>query len=217
MFDWGYAWRVLPDLLHGLVVTVEVTLMASAIALVLGLLMMAGRRSVAPVGWVVALVIDFIRSTPLLVQLYFLFFVLPDWGVLLSPMLTGVLGIGIHYAAYMSEVYRAGIASVPAGQWEAAESLHLSRVITWRFVVLPQAVRTVVPVLGNYVIAMFKDSALLSAIGVIELMATAKDLGAKSFQYLEPISAAGLLYLCVSLIASVFVLQIERRLATPGS
>src|SRR5690606_29780824 len=106
----------------------------------------------------------------LLIQLYFLYYVLPTTGIVLSPMVTGVIGLGLHYSSYTAEVYRAGINAVPRGQWEAARSLHLNRWQTYRHVILPQAIPPMIPVLGNYLIAMFKDTPLLSAITIVEML-----------------------------------------------
>jgi polar amino acid transport system permease protein len=212
-WDWGYAARIFPDLLRGLLVTIELTIAGSALALVIGLLFAIARRSkVAPIRLVVGFVVEFIRTTPLLVQLYFLYFVLPDFGILLSAVVTGIIGLGLHFGCYMSEVFRAGIASVPRSQWEAATSLHFSPFRTWYSVVLPQATRVVVPVLGNYVIAMFKDSALLATISVLELMARAQLIGAATYAYFVPLTMVGLMYFAVSFAASIGVRSVERRL-----
>jgi polar amino acid transport system permease protein len=213
-WDWGYAGHIFPQLLQGLEVTVKATLIGSVIAMLLGLLLAIGRRSRHRlVSWPIAWFVEFIRSTPLLIQLYFLFFVLPNLGITLGALTAGVIGLGLHYATYTSETYRAGIESVPRGQWEAARALNLSTRRTWIGVILPQAIPAVVPALGNYVNAMFKDSALLSAITVIELLGKAQDIGAQSFRYLEPITEVGVLFLVVSLTAALLVRRLEARLA----
>jgi polar amino acid transport system permease protein len=213
-WDWQFAGHIFPQLLRALVVTVEATLLGSAIAMVLGLLLAIGRRSHNRlVSWPIAWFVEFIRSTPLLVQLYFLFFVLPDLGVTLGPLTAGVIGLGLHYATYTSETYRAGIESVPRGQWEAARALNLSTRRTWVGIVLPQAIPAVIPALGNYVNAMFKDTPLLSAITVIELLGKAQQIGAQTFRYLEPVTEVGLLFLVVSLTVAMLVRRLETRLA----
>jgi len=213
IFDLRFAAEILPELLGALVVTVEAALLGTLLALVLGLVWAVVRRSrrywmARPVRWIV----DFIRSTPLLIQLYFLYFGLPAFGVSASPLLTGILGLGLHYSTYCSEVYRAGIEGVPRGQWEAARALGFRRLDTWRRVVLPQAIPPIVPALGNYLISMFKDSPLLAAITVTELLQTAKIIGAEGFRYLEPLTLVGLLFLAVSLVASRGVRWLELRL-----
>jgi polar amino acid transport system permease protein len=155
--------------------------------------------------------VEFVRSTPLLIQLYFLYYVLPEYGLTLSPLVIGILALGLHYSCYTAEVYRAGIEAVPRGQWEAARALSLSPQATWRRVILPQAVPPTLPVLGNYLIAMFKDTPLLAAITVMEMLQTAKLIGAESFRYLEPLTITGVVFLVVSLAASCLVRHLETR------
>jgi polar amino acid transport system permease protein len=212
IWDWHFAGKILPDLLRGLVVTIEATLLGYAVALVLGLVWAILRRSPSRiVSQVVRWVVEFIRSTPLLVQLFFLFFALPSLGLTFSALVTGVVGLGLHYSAYTSEVYRAGIADVPAGQWEAATALNLPRRRVWFGVVLPQAVRKVIPTLGNYLIAMFKDSPLLLAITVPEMLHSAYDVGAKSLRFLEPMTIVGVLFVIVSVLSSLLLRRLEFR------
>ena len=214
-WDWSYALDILPELLRALVVTVEATVGGTTVAVIIGVMLAIGRRSpIAIVRLSIGFVVEFIRSTPLLVQLFFLFFVLPTYGLTLSPMATGILGLGLHFGAYMSEVFRAGIEAVPRSQWEAARALHLSRFRTWYSVVLPQALRVVTPVLGNYAISMFKDSALLSTISVLELMGRAQIIASQTYLYFVPLTLVGLLYFGVSYAASIGVRALERHLAT---
>jgi polar amino acid transport system permease protein len=213
IFDPQFAWSLLPELGRGLVVTVQATLGGMALALTLGLAAALARRSRRRwIAWPAGLAVEFVRSTPLLVQLYFLFYVLPSTGVQFSAFTTGVLALGVHYAAYCSEVYRAGLEAVPRGQWEAATALNLTRWQTYRRVVLPQAIPPVVPALGNYLVAMFKDTPLLSAITVLELLQRAKVIGAETFRYVEPLTLVGLLFLAVSLVAAAGVRALEVRL-----
>jgi polar amino acid transport system permease protein len=145
-WDWDFAFAVLPAILEGLLVTLQATVLGALLAYVLGLVFALLRRSpIRVISTVVWLIMEFIRSTPLLVQLFFLFYVLPLVGVTLSPMVTGVLGLGLHYATYTAEVYRAGIEAVPKGQWEAATALSLPTRRVWTAVVLPQAIPRVLP------------------------------------------------------------------------
>jgi polar amino acid transport system permease protein len=211
-WDWEFAGDILPLLLDGLWLTVKLTLLGITMAMVLGLVLAMLRRStVRAVSWPVAGFIEFIRSTPLLAQLFFLFFVLPSFGIVLSGFAAGVLGLGIHYASYTSESYRAGIQSVDRGQWEAATALNLPPRVVWSSIVLPQAVPTVLPALGNYLVAMLKDAPLASTITVIELLGTAKAIQSQSFRGLEPFTLAGILFLAVSVPAAFFVRFLERR------
>ncbi|ADE15778.1 ectoine/hydroxyectoine ABC transporter, permease protein EhuD [Nitrosococcus halophilus Nc 4] len=214
VFDWQYALDILPDLLRGFWVTIQATFWGMTAALILGLAWAILRRSAIRImATITAWVVEFIRSTPLLVQLYFLFFVLPEFGVTLSPFLTGVVGLGLHYSTYTSEVYRAGIEGVPEGQWEAAIALNMSRFHIWKAIILPQAIPPVIPALGNYLIAMFKDTPLLAAITVMELLQTAKLSGAETFRYLEPLTLVGLLFLVISLLSSRLIRKLEARFA----
>lgn len=211
-WDWEFAGDILPLLLDGLWLTIKLTLLGITMAMVLGLVLAMLRRStVRAVSWPVAGFIEFVRSTPLLAQLFFLFFVLPSFGIVLSGFAAGVLGLGIHYACYTSESYRAGIQSVDRGQWEAATALNLPPRVVWSSIVLPQAVPTVLPALGNYLVAMLKDAPLASTITVIELLGTAKAIQSQSFRGLEPFTIAGILFLAVSVPAAFFVRFLERR------
>jgi polar amino acid transport system permease protein len=212
IWDWHFAGKILPDLLRGLRVTVEATLLGYLLAAVLGLVWAVLRRSPSPlVSQTVRWIVEFVRSTPLLVQLFFLFYVLPSTGVRFSALVTGVVGLGLHYSAYTAEVYRAGIAAVPRGQWEAATALNLPRRRVWLGVVLPQAISKVIPTLGNYLIAMFKDSPMLLAITVPEMLGTAYAVGTHDFRYLEPMTIAGLLFVVVSVLASILIRRLEKR------
>lgn len=214
IWDQGFALSILPQLLEGLAVTLQVTLAGFAIAATLGLAIAILRRARVPgLSRVLDGYVQFVRGTPLLVQAYTAFFVLPAYGLRMSALATGVLVMGVNYSAYCAEVYRAGIEDVPSGQWEAATALSLSPTTTWGRVVLPQAVRSVVPVLGNYLVQMFKDSAVLAAITVFELLNAAQSIGSSSFRYLEPLTLAGLLFFLVSFPASHLFRTLERRLA----
>ncbi len=156
-----------------MLVTLQATLGGAVLAFVLGLFVALLRRSRNPfVSRPVGAVMEFVRSTPLLVQLFVVYYVLPDFGVKMTALMTGIIGLGVHYASYTSEVYRAGIDGVPKGQWEAAIALNLPRRWTWISVVLPQAVRRSLPALGNYLIAIFKESPQLSIITVVDVVAS---------------------------------------------
>lgn len=218
MWDWQCAFQSLPEILRGLRITLVAVAAGTIIALILGLVWAVARRSPRRiVAWPSLGLVEFIRSTPLLVQIYFLFYVLPRFGLTLSPLTTGILALGLHYSCYMSEVYRAGINSVNRGQWEACRALNLSRWQTWRHVVLPQAIPPIVPALGNYLIAMFKDTPLLSAITVLEMLERAKIIGNTSFRYLEPLTVVGLIFLALSLLSGVGIKWLEQHLKAAGS
>jgi polar amino acid transport system permease protein len=216
LFDWQFALQILPDLLRAAVYTVGITIVGFALALVGGLLLALLRRSRSRLlSWPATAVIEFVRSTPLLIQLYFLYYVMPEFGLTLSALAAGTLGIALHYSCYVAEVYRAGLNAVPRGQWEAASALSMSPWNVYSNIVLPQAIRPIVPALGNYLVAMFKDTPVLSAITVVELMLQAKNIGSQSFRYVEPITLAGLFFLIISIFVSLLVRKLEARLRLP--
>ncbi|MER7010006.1 ectoine/hydroxyectoine ABC transporter permease subunit EhuD [Saccharopolyspora sp. NPDC000359] len=215
IWDWEFTGRVVPDVLRGLLVTFEATVLGSVVAFALGLLLALLRRSrIRAVRGATWLFIEFVRSTPLLVQLYFLFNVLPGIGLRFSSLVTGVIGLGVHYACYTAEVYRAGIDGVPRGQWEAATALSLPTHRVWMSVVLPQAIPRVLPALGNYTISMFKETPLLLAIGVLDLVGAAQEAGSDAYRYVEPLTLAGICFLLVSYPASLLVRRLERRVGS---
>ncbi|MBZ9995147.1 ectoine/hydroxyectoine ABC transporter permease subunit EhuD [Mesorhizobium sp. BH1-1-4] len=211
-WDWNFVWEIMPTLIQGVKITILATLLGSVLAAIVGLGIALARRSPNKalsrgVGWVA----EFIRGTPLLVQLYFIFYVLPDIGILLPPLVAGVIGLGLHYGTYTAEVYRAGIDNVPRGQWEAAKACNLSARQTWSHIIIPQAIPPMIPALANYFIAMFKETPLLSAITVLELMNQAKSVANTYYRYLEPITLVGAFFLAISLISVVMLRWLERR------
>lgn len=212
-WDFSFALQVLPTIAQGRGLTVLITLVGTVIAMILGLALAVLRRlCVRPVALLASAFVEFVRDTPLLVQVYFLdFVVMPAMGLNLDALVTGILAIGINYSAYTAEVYRAGIEAVPRGQWEASRALNLSAAHTWIAVILPQAVPKVIPALGNYLIAMFKDTPILSSIGVLEMLERAQILGSQTFRYLEPMTEVGLLFLLLSYPSSLVVRRLEAR------
>ena len=211
-WDWDFVRQIMPTLLEGLKLTLLISLLAAVVAAVLGLVFAIARRSsVKAIALPVRALVAFIRGTPLLVQLYFIFYVLPDLGIVLSPLVAGVIGMGLHYATYTAEVYRAGIENVPRGQWEAARATNLSLRQTWVHVIIPQAVPPMIPALANYLIAMFKETPLLSAITVLELMNQAKSVANSSYRYIEPMTLVGVFFLAISLVSVVILRWLEHR------
>lgn len=213
-WDWDFFFSLVPDMLNALAVTAFATIYGFTVAVVLGLFLAIGRRSNNRlISWPFTAFIEFIRSTPLLVQLFFYFNGLPYFGVRLSPLQTVTIALGVHYATYCSEAYRAGINSVPKGQWEAAVALNLSPVTTWTRVVLPQAVPNILPALGNFLVAGFKDAPLGFVIGVPGLMFFANTVSSRVFRYIEPFILIGVGFLLVSLPAAWLVRRLEERIA----
>lgn len=214
---WVFAWSILPILLRGLLVTLQATLAGFAIAAVLGLLLAALKSARwRMLAWPARIVSEFLRDTPLLVQLFFLYYVLPDYGIVLPAFLTGALALGLQYSAYLSEVYRAGLQAVPLGQRQAASALGLNALSGFRYVVLPQALARIVPALGNYLISISKDVPLLGVVAVLEMLNVARIIGDRSYDYFTPLTMAGLIYLILSLISAALVRGLERRLQPPA-
>jgi polar amino acid transport system permease protein len=212
---WDYAWEVLPDLLVAFFkYTLGITLAAGVIAVVLGLVLALGRRSDSRIVSRVSFgVIEFVRSTPIPIQLFFVYFGMPSLGIRPSALITGILVLGVHYACYMAEVYRAGIDAIPKGQWEACTALSLSPQRTWRAVVLPQVIRRIVPSAGNQIIALFKETPFLIVVGVGEMVFVAQQFGSSTFRFIEPVTIAGLIFLAASYPTSVLMRKLEARLA----
>lgn len=207
--------HILPLLGEGAIVTIQATVFGFVLAAVLGLVFAILRMSSNPLLSIpVSGFVNFIRSTPLLIQLFFMFFGLPKLGIVLDALTVGILTLGVHFSTYCAEVYRAGLENIPKGQWEASIALNLSPFITFRDVIIPQAIPPVVPALGNYLVAMFKETPQLYGIAVVEMMLTAQEIGSESFRYTEPITLAGLFFLVLSLISAAGVRRVEYWLNT---
>jgi polar amino acid transport system permease protein len=215
--DLAFAISILPILMRGLVVTIQATALGFVIALVLGLVLALLRMvPLKIVSWPTAFFLEFVRDTPLLVQLFFLFFVLPDFGIVLPAFLTGAVALGLQYSGYTAEVYRAGLEAIPRGQWEAALALNMPGWLTFRDVVVPQAIPRIVPALGNYLVSMLKDTAILSAVTVLEMLNVATIIGDRTFRYFIPLTMVGGLYLVLTILSSMLVRFTESRLPKDG-
>lgn len=207
-FDWNWEFtaEILPRLLAATLNTLIAAGVGYAIAVVLGLVLaLAQRTPWTPLTKVVREFVEFIRSTPLVLQIFFVFYVGPQFGIRLSPWTAGMIAIGLHYSAYLSEVYRAGIEAVPRGQWESCRALNLSTRDTYLRIIIPQALPPSVAGMGNYLIGIFKDTPMLSVIGVAELMHTANAIGSEHYRFLEPYTLVGVIFLAISLPAAGFV------------
>lgn len=206
----------LPELLRGARVTVLLTLVIFAISVVLGLLVALGRMSPYRIIRIpLTVYVEFIRSTPGLVQIYYIFYVFPFWGLTLEAMTAGVVGLSLNYAAYLSEVFRSGIQSVAPTQREAATTLGLGYLQTLRFVILPQALRVVMPPLVNYLLSLFKDTSLLSVITIQELLFSGLLITSTTFNHFVIFTEIAIIYfiICypVALLASWLEGAIKRR------
>lgn len=216
-WQWDFTWEILPRLIAATGNTLLAAGLGYAIAVVLGLVFaLAQRTPYRVLTMVVREAVEFIRSTPLVLQIFFVFYVGPQFGVRLSPWTAGMIAIGLHYASYLSEVYRGGLESVPKGQWEAATSLNLSTARTYFRVIIPQALPPSLAGMGNYLVGIFKDTPMLSVIGVAELMHTATAIGSETYRYLEPFTMVGIIFLIISLPTAagirVFESWVRRKL-----
>lgn len=212
MWDWAFTFEILPQLARAAIVTIEATLLGFVLAAVLGLMLAIVRLAIPWTALPISAAVELIRSTPLLIQIFFIYFVFPSFGIVLDAFTAGVLALGVHYGAYCSEVYRAGFENVHRGQWEAAIALNLGSWTTFRDIIIPQAIPPVIPALGNYLVALFKETPLLSAIAVLELMQTAKIIGSETFRYTEPITLVGLFFLAMSLVSATAIRAVERTI-----
>lgn len=211
-----YALWALPWLLRGLWITLLATVLSFALAAVLGLgIVFLDSIPFRTIRIAIRGMVHFIRGTPLLVQLFCLYYLLPYLDLVLPALACGILGMGVHYATYLSQVYQAGIDGVPALQWEAARACNLTRWQTWRHIVLPQAIRPSMPVMGNYFMALLKETPLLSSITVMDMMGEASTFGDLHYRYLEPVTLVGALFLLTGLLTRGTIRMCGRILSSP--
>ena len=208
-----HAQDFLPILLKGAVVTVEVTvlsfLFSSVIGLALALMRLSPIKAVSAAG---ATIVNIIRGLPIIVQLFYIYFVLPDIGIQLSAFQAGVIGLGIAYSAYQAENFRAGIEAVDPGQREAAQAMGMRGTLIMRRVILPQAFRIALPPYGNTLVMMLKDSSLVSTITVAEMTRAGQLIASSTFQNMTVYTLVALLYLVMSLPLVFGLRKLERRM-----
>lgn len=205
----------LPALLKGAKLTVLLTLTIFVLAVLLGLLVALGRLSrYRLIRIPLTAYVELIRSTPGLVQIYYIFYVLPFFGFTLDAIPAGIAGLSLNYAAYLSEVFRSGIQSVPVTQKEAATTIGLSYFQTLRFVILPQAVRTVLPPIVNYLLMLFKDTSLLSVITIQELLFSGLLLAATTFKHHIILTEIAIIYFCICYPVALLSTYLENQLKT---
>ena len=207
---WEFTFEILPQMLWATLNTFMAAGLGYAIAAVVGLLFMLGQRTAYKVVNIPTReIVEFIRSTPLLVQLFFVYFVAPQFGLTLSAWVSAMFTIGLHYGTYLSEVYRGALEGVPKTQWEACRALNFSTSYTYQRIVLPQAFPIAIPGMGNYLVGIFKDTPLLATIGVAELFFTANALGAYTYRYLEPYTLVGIIFLVISVPTAMGIRRLE--------
>ncbi len=212
MFEWkwDFVWEIFPRLVEATGNTLLAAGAGYSIALVLGLFIALAQRSQYRwLTFVIREMVEFIRSTPLLLQIFFVFYVGPQFGIRLSPWMSGMIAIGLHYSCYLSEVYRGGLDSVPKGQWEAATALNMTKLQAYRRIIIPQAIPPALAGLGNYLVGIFKDTPMLSVIGVAELIHAANTIGSEHYRYLEPYTLVGIIFLAISLPSAGLIRAFE--------
>jgi polar amino acid transport system permease protein len=206
--EWG------PFILGGTQVTILLCVTSIIFATILAIFGAIARLSSNPIiNGVASLYVSLVRGTPLVVQIIFIFLALPQLGIRIPAIPAGIIALSFNYGAYMTEIFRAGIQAVPRGQREAAEALGMPEGQIMRRIVLPQAVRIVIPAIGNDFVAMIKDSALVSFIAVQELLWRAQNVGRQNFRSLEALLIAALVYWILTIVFSYFQERLERRMA----
>src|SRR5699024_2187758 len=203
-------------IIKGLWITAGLTIASFVFALIFGFVWTFLRRvPFKPFQWIVVWLMEFIRSTPPLVQLFFIYYAFPQIpviGMTLSPFISGMIGLGVHFSTYISEVYRSGIEGVDHGQTEASIALNLSTYKKWTKIILPQAIPPTIPMLGNYLIIMFKEVPLASTIGVIGILQLANNYGAKTWDYVEPLTIVAMLFLLLSYPSAILIKKLENKM-----
>jgi polar amino acid transport system permease protein len=212
-FHWSAVPGILPDLLRGLGITVLASVVIMVIAMVLALPVAFGRMSKRRLIRIPATIyVQVLRGTPVLLQLFYLYYVLPFAGIRLDPWTAGVIGMSLAYSAYLSEIYRAGIEAIERGQNEAGLALGMSRAKIMRVVILPQAFRIIIPPIGNIFIGLFKDTSLLSILTIREMMFEGQLLAASTFQHITIFTVTAVLYLAVCWPSAAIIDRFERKL-----
>lgn len=212
-FNWSLITDNLPLLLQGALVTIKITAFSVAAGFIIGMLAsIANLSSFKPLRWLVRIYVDVVRGTPMLVQIFLIYFALPQIiGQRIDPFIAAVTACSLNSGAYMSEIFRAGIQSINKGQMEAGLSLGLSWAQTMRYIVMPQALKAIIPPLGNEFIAMLKDSSLVSVIGFEELMRRGQLIIAKTYASAEIWTAVAIIYLVMTQVISHFIAYLERK------
>lgn len=211
--DFSIVGKYVRPLFTGLLVTLGITFVSLFIGTIAGILLAVAYRSGnRPVKWLITIYIEIWRNTPLLVQIFWMHFALPViTGISTSILFSGVLALTLQASAYLAEIIRSGIGSVPRGQWDAARSLGLRAYVTWYRIILPQALRTMLPALVNTAFSFFKGSTILSILGVRELLKMGSIISMHSHKPIEIMTTVGLIYLGIGLLFTVFYRYVEKK------
>lgn len=211
-FELPFLWRILITIIEALPLTLAITAAACIGSSFLGFSFEILRRSTPAMGYLMRFVIDFIRSTPILVQIYFFYYVLPYYGVVLPGTIIGGLALSLYYSGYLAEVFKAGIDTVPRGQTEAAKAIGLAPLDVTMRVIAPQMLRNIAAPMGNFFISILKSTPYLGTIGVAEMMGTTLEIASDTFRYAEPMILLGIVFFVIAATMAWFVRRLEERL-----
>lgn len=214
-FDLAFAASTVPTILSVIGTTVGVALLSCAGASILGFSFEIVRRAGSAPGYLMRFAIDFIRSTPVLAWLYFLYFALPHYGVTLPALVVGILGLSVYFSGYLAEVFKAGIDAIPTGQAEAAKALGLKRTDVVFFILAPQMLRNVAAPIGNHFVSILKATPYLAVIAVPEMLGSAFDIASNTYRYAEPLTVVGIVFLLLALTIVHIVKLLERKFLEP--
>jgi len=205
----------LPGLLAGTWITIQITVLGAILAVACAVAAAVAKLyGMMPVRWLAVVYIETFRGTSALVQLFWLFYVLPDFGITMEPMTAAVVALGLNLGAYGAEVVRGAIQAVPRGQWEATTALNMTRIAALRRIILPQAFVAMIPPWGNLLIELLKATSLVSFITITDLTFWAQQMNQTTLRTVQVFTLALLMYLCLSLIITYAVRTVERRAGT---
>ncbi|WP_366922126.1 amino acid ABC transporter permease [Metallumcola ferriviriculae] len=208
----------IPILLEGALITVEITGLSLVLALIIGMVTALLRISNSVILRKTAgFYISLIRGTPLLVQLMYVYFVLPEFGLRLTPSVSAIIGLSLYEGAYLAEIFRAGIQSIGKGQFEAAYAIGMNHSTAMRIIILPQAIKNVLPPIGNSAILLLKNSSLAAVIAVNELMHTGELLATSTFRNLEIFTLVAVMYWLLHYPLAVIADYLERKMKSDSS
>lgn len=214
-FDLAFALSNVPLILNSIGMTLLVAVVSCLGASLIGFSLEIGRRHIGALRPLIGFVIDFIRSTPILVWLYCLYYALPTYGVRLDALTVGMVGLSIYFAGYLAEVFKAGIDAISSGQGEAAKAVGLGSRDTVVFVIAPQMLRNIAAPMGNYFVSILKATPYLAVLAVPEMLGEAFEIASVTYRYAEPLTVAGLIFLTLALVISWMIKTLEARLHRP--
>jgi arginine/lysine/histidine transport system permease protein len=214
MFDFSAVWPSVPYILKGIGVTLQIVAGATVIGIVLGILLALCKiGKIAPLRWFANFYTSIFRGTPLVLQLMLIYFAFPQMtGITIDPLPSAILAFGLNSAAYISEIIRAGINAVDKGQLEASKALGIPYAKTMKDIILPQAMKNILPSLMNEFITLNKESAIVTVVGALDIMRRAYVVGGSTFRYLEPLLIAGAIYYVMTLVLTFLGVMLEKRM-----